>query len=195
MTTVYVPWHVVFHNPHPVEVEIGPGRGEVLLATAAGRSTTNYFAIEQRRGAADALACEATARGVSNVRVLRADARFVVTCLVPDASVHAFHINFPDPWPKRRHHRRRLIDPDFAGQLQRTLVPGGVVHLATDLPALLEGFATTLAGAGLVRTTDVRHSPTRPLTVYERRYATGGTYRARFVRMGAPAPEAGDERC
>lgn len=177
-----IPWSTVFANDRPVEVEIGPGRGEVLLASAAAAPAINYFAIERRAGAAAALARRVAAHALGNVRVLAGDARFVIAHLVPDASITAYHIYFPEPWPKTRHRRRRLVTADMALHLARTLVPGGVLHLATDLPDLLEAFAKPLVGAGFVRLPGATTSESRPITTYERRYAHGGTHAACFVR-------------
>ncbi len=187
-----VPWTAVFGNDRPVEIEIGPGRGEVLFAAATTTPTTNFFALEHRLGAAAALARRAAALALHNVRVLGADARVVIARLVPDASVTTVHIYFPDPWPKTRHHRRRLITPDLARHLLRTLVPGGSVHLATDLPHLLATCSRSLIGAGLVRLDDALAPEGRPVTVYERRYArTGGTHYACFVCPGRPSAMQG----
>jgi tRNA (guanine-N7-)-methyltransferase len=179
-----VPWEAVFGDARPVEVEIGPGRGDVLYAAAAAAPERNFFAIEHLLRAAESLQRGAVRRGLGNVRVLGADARCVIARLVPDASVSAYHIYFPDPWPKRRHHRRRLVSPDFAPHLRRTLVPGGTLTLATDLPDLLKAYARALTGAGFLRLAG-GPPPARPTTHFERRYATGGTHHARFVRPQA----------
>jgi len=193
----HVPWSAVFGNDRPVEVEIGPGSGEVLLAGAAAAPAVNFFAIERRSGAATAVAHRAHARGLRNVRVLAADARAVIEHLIGDASVAAYHVYFPDPWPKTRHRDRRLVTDGVAHQLLRTLVPGGALHLATDVQQLLEAFATALVRAGLARLAGSIPPAGRPVTVYECRYAGAGTHYARFVRprpdgTGAPAPVAGD---
>ncbi len=176
-----VPWEAVFGNARPVEVEIGPGRGDTLFAAAAASPAHNFFAVERTPGAVNALLREATRRELANVRAVAADARCIIALCIPDASVAAYHVYFPDPWPKRRHHRRRLVTPDFAADLRRTLVPGGVVHLATDVAALFDAYAATLVHAGLVRD-DALTPATRPTTHFERRYAHAGTYEALFVR-------------
>lgn len=174
------PWHALFGNDHPVEIEIGPGRGDVLLAFAAARPDVNFFAIERVRGAAEHVAARLRAAGVRNARVLAADAACVVERLVPPASVAAYHIYFPDPWPKRRHRKRRLVTPTFAAGMARTLVPGGVVHVATDVRALFDDVAEVLAAAGFVRRDEIAPS-SRPETRFERKYATAGTFAARFT--------------
>jgi tRNA (guanine-N7-)-methyltransferase len=110
--------------------------------------------------------------------VLGGDAACVIESLVPPASVAAYHIYFPDPWPKHRHRKRRLVTPAFAAAMARTLVPGGAVHVATDLGALFDDMAEVLAAAGFVRRHDV--SPARPTTRFEQKYAAAGTFAATF---------------
>src|SRR5262249_10334397 len=131
---IAVPWCGVFGDDRPVEVEIGPGRGEMLLAAAAAAPERNFFGIERTLGAAARIARAARDLGLENVRVIGADARCVIARLVPERSVTAYHVFFPDPWPKTRHRRRRLVSVAFAADVARTLVPGGALHLASDLP-------------------------------------------------------------
>ena len=176
-------WSDLFGNQQPVEIEIGPGRGEVLRAFARDRPEVNFFAIEFVRGAAAALAERCRTDGLANVRVLAADAGFVVGHLVPDASVAAYHVYFPDPWPKRRHRKRRVCTPAFARALRRTLAPGGSVHVASDLAWLFDDIARALVAEGFAR---VGTPPARPSSKFEGKYATAGAYEATF----APAPPA-----
>ena len=179
-----VPWSAVFGDDHPVEVEIGPGRGDTLLAFAAARPATNFFAIERAAHAAEAIAMRASAHGLGNVRVVAGDARCIVERLVADASVAAYHIYFPDPWPKTRHRERRLATASFARALARTLVPGGSVHVASDLRGVVDELVAQLAASGLAPVRDAAPPPGRPITKFERKYATGGTHYARLVRGG-----------
>jgi tRNA (guanine-N7-)-methyltransferase len=95
--------------------------------------------------------------------------------------VAAVHLYFPDPWPKTRHRHRRLFDrPELAQAIHRVLVPGGLVHVATDLPWLHEVLCARLAAAGLVASDVTR--PLRPVSKFERKYAAAGTYAATFSR-------------
>ena len=177
-----VRWRAVFGNDRPVEVEIGPGRGETLLAAAAARPDLNLFGIEHNARAAETLAGVAATRGLPNVRIVAGDARCIVGCLVPDASVGAYYIYFPDPWPKTRHRDRRLAAPDFARHLLRTLAAHGLVHVLTDLAPLLATFVTQLTRIGFAHELEADPPPGRPITHYERKYAGAGTYYARFAR-------------
>ena len=172
-------WTFIFGNDRPVEIEIGPGRGDVLLAFAAARPEVNFFAIEHVRGAVERLAARLDAAAATNARVITADASCVVRTLVPDRSVAAYHIYFPDPWPKRRHQRRRVVTPDLVDALRRTLIPGGAVHIATDLGWLYAIMTETLTGGGFVDTNTT--APTRPTTRFERKYAAAGTFAGTFA--------------
>jgi tRNA (guanine-N7-)-methyltransferase len=177
-------WQTVFGNRRAVEIEIGPGRGDVVLAFAAARPDINFFAIEHAVGPAETLATEAVARGLENVRVVAGDARCVLG-LVPPASVATVHVYFPDPWPKTRHRHRRLFDrQDLADAIARALVAGGAVHVATDLPSLGEHARVRLHAAGL-REVPAR-GPVRPVSKFERKYAVAGTWAATFVKEESP---------
>ena len=122
----------LFGNDHPVELEIGSGKGTFLTAEALARPDTNFFGIEWARlywrYACDRL----RRRGCTNARCLRADAGQFVPAFVPDASLQAVHVYFPDPWPKARHNKRRLLQPDFMDQIVRILRPGGRLQVVTD---------------------------------------------------------------
>lgn len=180
-TLTPVPWRAIFGDDRPVEFEIGPGRGEILLAWARARPHVNFFAVEHASGMATELAARAEACGLTNVRIIGGDARWVVRRLVPDASVAAYHIYFPDPWPKTRHrHRRLFTDAAFAPALRRTLRPDGRLHVASDLPRLHADMCAALAAAGFVRDDAAPPAPDRPTTKFERKYAAAGTWYACF---------------
>ena len=126
-------WTAVFGNDRPVRIEVGPGRGEFLLHTAEADPEHNYFAIERSRGRArDIEKRLAKHPEISNARVVNGDAACVLA-LLPDTSVAGYYVLFPDPWWKIRHHRRRLLTPEFVATLRRTLVVGGTIHMATDV--------------------------------------------------------------
>jgi tRNA (guanine-N7-)-methyltransferase len=189
-------WQAVFGNRRAVEIEIGPGRGDVLFAFAAARPDTNFFAIEHATALAEALATEAAARGLENVRVVAGDARCVLG-LAPPGSVATIHVYFPDPWPKTRHRHRRLFDrQDLADAMARVLACGGAVHVATDLPELGEHARARLHAAGLREVP--AGGPVRPVSKFERKYAAAGTWAATFVkddtttRRGRAAPAGSD---
>jgi len=122
----------IFGNRRPVEVEIGTGKGTFLLARAAARPEVNFLGIEWA-GAYAAYAADRFRRaGLTNVRMLRCDAAHFFKVCLGDRSLWRVHIYFPDPWPKQKHRRRRLIQPAFLADLGRTLRIGGQAIIVTD---------------------------------------------------------------
>lgn len=128
-----VQWGALFGNDHPVELEIGTGKGTFLTEQARSRPEVNFFGIEWARWfwryASDRLRrnhCE------KNARMIRADAAFFFTEFVPENSLSAVHIYFPDPWPKKRHHKRRLIQEPFIKLVHGALIPNGRLQIVTD---------------------------------------------------------------
>ena len=138
-------WPTVFGRRAPVIIEIGFGNGEALAAVAAEHPENNYLGIEVHRPGAGSLLRLLEAGQLSNVRIMLADAKEVLDAQIPDASLTAVHLFFPDPWPKRRHHKRRLVQPDFAALTVRKLIPGGYFHLATDWQDYAEHMAAVLS--------------------------------------------------
>ena len=122
----------VFGNDYPVEVELGIGKGRFLIDSAQRRPQVNFFGVEWARKYLRVALERCDKRGLENVRFIRADAREFVEFFLPANSVQAFHLYFPDPWPKKRHHKRRLFDDAFLREVTRTLRVGGVLRLATD---------------------------------------------------------------
>ena len=122
----------LFGNANPVELEIGMGKGTFLTEQARGRPEVNFFGIEWAnwfwRYASDRL----RRHGCANARTVRAEALFFLREHVADASLSVLHVYFPDPWPKARHHKRRLVQPPFLEQAKRVLVPGGRLQIVTD---------------------------------------------------------------
>jgi len=141
----------LFQRQAPVHVEIGFGKGRFLLAAAERFPETNWLGIEYAPPCV-ALAAERAARkGLRNVRIARGVAEDIIAARFPADTVAAYHIYFPDPWPKKRHHKRRLIKPPFAAQLARTLEPEGFVNTATDNSEYFEEIIAACTGAGLER--------------------------------------------
>lgn len=125
-------WAQIFGNDRPVAVEIGPGLGEFLEFIANQRPDWNFFAIERSRTRAAAVQRRIDSARLENARVLPAPAECVLAIL-PESSVDRFYIQFPDPWWKRRHKRRRLMTPALATQLRRALRPDAVIEFITDV--------------------------------------------------------------
>ena len=125
-------WQNIFLNDQPVELEIGSGKGTFLLAAATQFPNHNFVGIEWARAYCDFAADRLRRHGLTNARMVRSDANWWIRAHVPDQSLHALHVYFPDPWPKARHHKRRLIQTSFLQQAVRILVPGGVLRFVTD---------------------------------------------------------------
>jgi len=127
-----VDFAAVFGNSRPVEIEIGTGKGTFLLARAQERPELNFLGIEWARAYAMYSADRFKRHGLENVRMLRADATEFFRKKLADRSIWRLHIYFPDPWPKTRHHRRRLIQAAFIEEARRVLKIGGQLIIVTD---------------------------------------------------------------
>jgi tRNA (guanine-N7-)-methyltransferase len=156
-------WPAVFGNDRPVQIEIGSGRGTTLMLLAKLFDQHNFLGIEWAREFYNYAARRIAYWKIDNVRMLRTDAREFIIDRVPTASVSAIHAYFPDPWPKERHHKRRLFMDEFCRNAARVLIAGGKILVATDheeyfgqirktllaVPALREGDADVLHGVSL----------------------------------------------
>lgn len=185
----------LFGNAQPLEIEIGAGRGRFLIKSAQDTPRVNYLGIERAYKFFHYMKERVTAAGVENVRLLRTEADRFIRDYVPRNFVQAFHIYFPDPWPKNRHQRRRLIHPEFFELLRDRLAPGGSIHVATDFVAYFDSMLRAgRACAGLdelyCRTIDPSGAdPESAATHYERRFFIHGfkIYRAGYGKPAAPA--------
>ena len=121
-----------FGREAPLIVEIGSGTGEAVLASAAERPDADHLAVEVYRPGAAKTVIRAERRGLSNVRVVQADAAALLRTALAPGTVSEIRVFFPDPWPKLKHHKRRLVGADMLRDAARALRPGGVIRLATD---------------------------------------------------------------
>jgi tRNA (guanine-N7-)-methyltransferase len=122
-----------FRDPaRPFEIEIGCGKGTFLVNQAANSPETNYLGIEWAHEFYMYAADRVRRRGLANVRMLHTDATDFLRWRVPDAVVNVIHLYFSDPWPKSRHHKRRVVQDSFLAQAHRVLVPGGELRIVTD---------------------------------------------------------------
>ena len=143
-------WELVplaeFGRRAPLVIEVGSGDGEQSVAYAASHPETDVLAVEVFwEGVAGTIA-RAEAAGLTNLRILRADASLEVGRAIPAGAAAEVWTFFPDPWPKARHHKRRLVSPEFAAAVARALAPGGVWRLATDSEPYAVQMAEVIAG-------------------------------------------------
>jgi tRNA (guanine-N7-)-methyltransferase len=122
----------IFGNDHPVEVDPGSGSGKFLVETAANFLDRNFLGVERLLGRIRKTRRKAAQAQLTNVRVLRLEIDYAVRSLFPARTISRFHLYFPDPWPKRKHQRRRLVQEDFIEGIGQALRPGGDLWIKTD---------------------------------------------------------------
>jgi tRNA (guanine-N7-)-methyltransferase len=122
----------MFPTSGPLEVDLGCGDGSFIAARAAEHPHRNFIGVERLVGRVRSACRKIAARHLTNARVLRVDIGQAVNALIPPASVELCHVMFPDPWPKRRHHRRRTVTPDLLQAVSRLLLHRGLLRLTTD---------------------------------------------------------------
>jgi len=123
----------LFGHPVPrVEADLGCGKGRFLLARAQAFPDTAFVGTDLQYGRLVRIREQARQRGLANIRLLHAESRYVLEYLFPPASLDVLYLFFPDPWPKRRHHRRRLVQASLLPLIYRVLKPSGLWHIATD---------------------------------------------------------------
>jgi tRNA (guanine-N7-)-methyltransferase len=164
----------VFGRSASRTAEVGFGNGENLLALAAAHPERDYLGIEVHRPGVGRVLLALEERSLGNVRVICHDAVEVLERYLPPACLDELLVLFPDPWPKKRHHKRRLIQPPFVALLAERLTPGGRVHLATDWSAYAEEMLAVLSAEARLRNlsptgTFVARPEERAATRFERR--------------------------
>jgi tRNA (guanine-N7-)-methyltransferase len=190
-----------FGRVAPLVLEIGSGTGESTAPQALAAPDTDHLAVEVFEPGLAQLLMRIDEAAVPNLRLLRGDAVELLRESVPPATLSAVRVYFPDPWPKRRHHKRRLVQPEFVALAASRLVPGGILHLATDWADYAVQMRAVGAAEPLLETaaTDrdgwTPRPPWRPLTKFERRaLAEGRDVRDLvFRRVSSPrSPESVD---
>jgi tRNA (guanine-N7-)-methyltransferase len=182
-----VSWAEVFGNDHPVELEVGSGKGLFLANAAKAHPGRNFFGIEMARKYARRAAERVAKQELANVRVLPGDARHFLARFVPPMSLEAVHVYFPDPWWKTRHRKRRVFAEPLVVDVERILRPGGNLHVVTDVEEYY-GVIRALMATHPRFLIQPEHLPTAPehdhdyLTNFERKYRIEGRpiYRASY---------------
>ncbi|HVN35417.1 MAG TPA: tRNA (guanosine(46)-N7)-methyltransferase TrmB [Casimicrobiaceae bacterium] len=161
-----------FGRRAPRVLEIGSGMGETTAAIASARPEDDFLAIEVHAPGVGALLRRIRELGLTNVRVVQHDAVELIAAMIPEASLAGVHVFFPDPWPKKRHHKRRLLKADFVRALALRLAVGGYLHVATDWETYAQEILDTLTAENLLENTAAGFAPRqeyRPLTKFESR--------------------------
>ena len=164
-------WPDLFGNDHPIELEIGMGKGTFLTDQAKARPETNFFGLEYARFFWRYASDRLRRNNCTNVRTARAEAAYFVKELVADQSIQVVHIYFPDPWPKKRHHKRRLIQSPFLDQIHRILKPGGRLQIVTDHAEYFEQIQSAVRASKL---TEAPYAVAEVGTNFERKYRREG---------------------
>ena len=178
-----------FGRAAPLILEIGSGMGESTAALAAAEPDVDHLAVEVFEPGIAALLMRATE--LTNLVVLRGDAVTLLSEKVPEASLAGIRIFFPDPWPKRRHHKRRLVQPAFVALAATRLRPGGTLHMATDWADYAEQMRAVADAAPRLVGGEVPRPPWRPVTKFEARARAEGRDVHDFVYRRPPCDHEG----
>ena len=188
-------WQAQFGNPQPLKLEIGFGMGSFMIEMAAQEPRSNFIGMDFYHKGIRKLMTRKKKLQLDNIRVAYGDVRIKIPLLFKDGELETVYINFPDPWPKKRHTKRRLIKPDFVKLIGQKLAPGGRIYLATDFEVyameMLEYFNSEPLfqnqgpGSGFLETRE-----DLPKTKYEKNFINAGhkIYYLEFTRLGIATP-------
>jgi tRNA (guanine-N7-)-methyltransferase len=180
-TATPVDWPAFFGRVGPVEIEIGSGRGRFLTDEAAARPGTSFLGAEIEFEYARIAQARADRMGLSNVKFARLDGKSFVLERLPEGSLAALHVFFPDPWPKKRHAKRRLFSPDFVRAAALAIVPGGLLRVATDNLPYFDAIREVLDAEPALEKVPGSESGWTAGTDYERKYEKEGRPMARGI--------------
>lgn len=178
----------MFPHAQPLEVELGSGDGSFLVAYAEQHPERNFIGVERLLGRLRKLERKGRRTCLSNVRGVRIESSYFLQYLLPVHAVSALHIYFPDPWPKRKHRRHRLINPQFVELAQAALVPGGAVFLRTDDRDYFQQMVQVFGASPLFLAEETPPALAEVTTDFERDFLARGiqTLRAAYRASGPP---------
>lgn len=179
----------IFGNDNPVEVDVGCGKGRFLIARAKEFSETNFLGIERMRSRQVNVNKKANRHGLENIYLTGLEASYVVENQIEDDSVSVYYIFFPDPWPKRRHHRRRLFTATFLDSIYKSLIDRGRINIATDHLEYFEVIYEILLGDERFREVEVFEPKDHERTGFEITFMGQGLKigRCSFEKLALPA--------
>jgi len=174
----------VFAVERPIEIDLGCGKGAFLFWAAYTHPERNFVGVDRLLRRLRRVDRKAVRAGLQNLRLLRIESTYLISKLIPDHSVSTYHVLFPDPWPKRRHHGRRLICAPFLADVRRTLVPGGIVNCATDHEEYFEWIQREFQKDGGFLEGQPVSLPEEASTDFERKFVEAGkkVYRSRWQK-------------
>ena len=173
--------HEVFGNDHPVVLEIGSGKGRFLISSAIEEPGVNFIGVEKSLHYHRVITERVRKRSLKNVRLINHDAFLVLRDMIPDGSIREVHIYFPDPWPRKREQKRRIIRPEVLQEIRRVLVERGEAIYVTDHKEYFDAAAPLIA-QHFSSETRVPGPEDSPRTNYEAKYRAEGReiYEVRF---------------
>jgi tRNA (guanine-N7-)-methyltransferase len=178
---------LVFGRSAPVEIDLGCGDGAFVTALARQNPERNFLGIERLIGRVRSTCRKAARENLSNLRVLRVEIAYAVRYLVPFESVAMCYLLFPDPWPKTRHHRRRIVTAEFLESIRNALVPGGILQIATDEADYFEQITRLCAVAPGLAAVDPSLDVAHPVSTFGERFREAGakTYLLELRKSGS----------
>jgi tRNA (guanine-N7-)-methyltransferase len=166
-------WESLFGRLGPVEIEIGTGKGTTLLSLAAADPKADFLGIEVGSKWVRLARSRAIQAGLTNVRLVAGEAQWILDRYLPPGTVRRFHVYFPDPWPKKRHGKRRLFQATFPPLVARALAPGGEVRVATDHAPYHDQILEVMEAGGF-RADAAAVWEEGPVSAFERKYRQQG---------------------
>ena len=157
----------LFPTADEVVLEIGFGMGEATALIARDFPSTGYLAVEVHKPGIGKLMARVEELALSNIRIIEGDAHPIITTMIPDKSVDGVHLFFPDPWPKKRHNKRRIVNAEFLALIHPKIKDGGFFHIATDWVPYAEYIEEVFAASPLFTGGVVERPDWRPVTRFE----------------------------
>ncbi len=175
----------IFAHAAPLELDIGSGEGAFLEAMAARQPDRNFLGLERLLGRVRKVCRAIAQKELANARVMRIESYYAIKNLLPLESVSVAHVSFPDPWPKRYHHPRRLIQASFLRELHAVLAPGGELRVKTDDEPYFRWMENAFAAVTGYERSEWIEEPDYPQTNFEQRFLSQGLpiYRARLRKV------------